>query len=94
MARIEEDKEDLIADGVAMVERAEFARSDTEAETSDWNMLTTGFRRNGDLSIYLDQTYFYQFDTEGRLRRAHVDRFLYRSQGHTLAQLHLSLIHI
>lgn len=83
MARHEEDKEDLIADATALVERAEYCRSDNK--TSE--IVTVGFRRDNSLSLYFDQDPFYQFTAEGLLRRSYENGFLYRSHEHTLAKL-------
>ncbi len=65
-----------------MVERAEILCG------SVTQPITAGFRRDGRLSIYVDQDPFYQFDSHGLLRRAYVGGFLYRSHGDTLAELH------
>jgi hypothetical protein len=46
-----------------------------------------GFHRDGRLAIYFGGGPYYQFDGEGRLRRALVDERLLRSQGSTLAEL-------
>ena len=81
MARQESVKEDLIRDATALVERAELM-CDGHPER-----ITIGFFRDGRMAVYFDQDPFYQFDTEGRLRRAFEDGFLYRSQGLTLARL-------
>lgn len=88
MARIESDKEDLIRDATALVERAEFGRVPESAANQGWQLATVGFRADQSLSIYLDQDPFYQFDSSGRLRRALEHEFLYRSQATTLARLH------
>lgn len=87
MARIESDKEDLIAEATALPERVEFSRDATNPMTKSWSVATAGFRRDGSLSIYFDQDPFYQFDPQGLLRRSFSDGLLYRSQGNTLAQL-------
>jgi len=81
LARTEQDKEDLIRDGTAMVERAELT-----SPMSD-QLLTIGFFRDGRCSVYFNQDPFYQFDSSGRLRRAFEAGFLYRSQGITLARI-------
>lgn len=92
MARTESDKEDLIAEATALVERAEFRRVEASGEMSSqasrWGTLTVGYRSNGSLAIYFDQDPFYQFDADGLLRRAFEDGFLYRSEADTLAKLH------
>ena len=110
MSRNESDKEDLIREATALVQRAEYAfvhenHSDEEARTSatehnsgntstsgdpatsNARLVTAGFRRDGSLSIYFDQDPFYQFDSEGRLRRALEAGDLFRSQQDTLARL-------
>lgn len=82
MPRKEEDKEDLITDGTALIHRAEFFCAD-----APWKVVTVGYRFNGFLSVYLDQDPFYQFDDHGRLRRALMNGLLYRSQGQSLVEL-------
>lgn len=81
MARNESDKEDLIRDATAMVERAELECEGLEG------LITIGFFRDGRCSVYFDQDPFYQFDSHGRLRRAWEAGFLYRSQLSTLARI-------
>ncbi len=81
MARQESEREDLMREAVALVERVEllcagFAES-----------ITAGFRSAGELSLFFGQDPVYQFDGEFRLRRAYVAGHLYRSQGTTLARL-------
>lgn len=82
MARNESDREDLIHEAAGLPDRAE------------WNVpsqsepVITGIKRNGSLCLYLGADPVYQFDPEGRLRRAFVDGFLYRTQGSTLARIH------
>ena len=81
MARQGSDKEDLIREATAFVERAEIA-------CEGWSkVITVGFFRDGRCAVYFDQDPFYQFDAGGLLRRAFEDGFLYRSQGSGLAQL-------
>ncbi|MCH2213384.1 MAG: hypothetical protein MK110_18950 [Fuerstiella sp.] len=79
--RQESDKEDLIRDATALVERAEIVCDGWSA------VITIGFFRNGRCSVYFDQDPFYQFDEHGLLRRAFEAGFLYRSQASTLARL-------
>ena len=85
MPRHESDKEDLIADAVALVDRAEYSLIDEVAQET--KIVTVGFRSDCSMSIYFNQDPFYQFDSDGLLRRAFADGFLYRSQGTTLAKL-------
>ena len=84
MNRIESDKEDLIRDATAMVDRAEYSMVSIDNQPS---IVTAGFRKDDSLSLYFDQDPFYQFDAGGLLRRAFESGYLYRSQGVTLAQL-------
>ena len=82
MARMESDREDLMAEAVAMPRRVEVTI------LGEQSPIVTGFRANGWLSIYLGPERMYQFDECGRLRRAFVNGLLFRTQGATLAQLH------
>ena len=81
MARQESDKEDLIRDATALIERTEFVLTDDDA------VLTVGFFRDGRMVVYFDQDPFYQFDVKGRLRRAFENGILFRSQGTTLSRM-------
>ena len=94
MARHEEDKEDLMTEATALVDRAEYRRREDVPGIAHsdvrWYMVTIGFRKDGSCSVYFDQNPFYQFDHEGRLRRAHWNGLLYRSQTNTLACLERS----
>ena len=81
MARHEADREDLMREATALVERGELQCP------SFGTMVTAGFRRTGAMSVFIDQDPVYQFDPTGRLRRAFVEGYLYRSQGTGLAQL-------
>jgi len=87
MSRIEADKEDLIRDGTALVHRGEFVWTAPLETEWEWQVVTVGFRRDGAASFYFNQDPFYQFESNGLLRRAHCDGFLYRSQSTTLARL-------
>lgn len=79
MARQQSDREDLLAEAVALVRRAEWQVGDV--------LVLIGTRPTGCLSVYLGQDRSYQFDEAGRLRRAYADPDLFRTQGTTLAQL-------
>lgn len=81
MAKHESDREDLIREAVALSSRVEFRCSGVD------QVVTAGFRPNGALSLFFDQDPVYQFDPEGRLRRAFVDGYLFRSQHSGLARL-------
>ena len=90
MARHESEKEDLIAEAIALVDRAEYSHTHPTAaddELVEDQLVTVGFRDNGSFSIYFAQVPFYQFDADYALRRAYEGGFLFRSQGDTLAKL-------
>ena len=81
MAQHEDDREDLMREAVALPDRVELSVNGFES------LITIGFRSNSAMSIFIGADPVYQFDPEGRLRRAFVDGLLYRSQHHTLAML-------
>lgn len=81
MTRREADREDLLAEAVALVRRVEFTLPEREES------VVCGFRRDGGLSVYLGQDPAFHFDAEGRLRRAYHRGKLYRTQGSTLAEM-------
>ena len=81
MAQHEEDREDLMREAVALPDRVELSVDGFES------LITIGFRSNTAMSIFIGQDPVYQFDPEGRLRRAFVDGLLFRSQHTTLAML-------
>lgn len=84
MARLESDREDLMAEATALVQRAEF---DVPGQPVS---VIAGYRRDGALSIYFGPDPCFHFDRQLRLRRAFVEGALYRTQGHTLARLQRS----
>lgn len=81
MARNEADREDLMREAVALTERVELFVPGFE------ELITIGLRGNGAMSIFVGQDPVYQFDPSGRLRRAFLDGFLFRSQHSGLARL-------
>ncbi len=81
MARVEADREDLMAEAIALVRRIEFQCLEIAATA------IAGFRATGRMSIYLGPDMVYQFDEQQRLRRAFIDGLLYRTQGRLLAEL-------
>ena len=87
MERKESDKEDLMVEATALVERIEYEHNGSTDFAEVHSLMTAGYRRDGSFSIYFDQEHFYQFDDAGLLRRAWSKGFLYRTQGDTLAEL-------
>ncbi len=81
MAREESDREDLIREATALVQRVELAISGfTEP-------IVAGFRRNGALSIYFGADPVYQFNAASQLRRAYVDGKLFKADAGRLVQI-------
>lgn len=81
MPRDEHDREDLLREATALVERVELALPG-EAEH-----VVAGFRRDGGLSLFFGQDPVYQFNSRRQLRRAYVAGLLYKADGGRLATL-------
>ena len=81
MSRHEADREDLFAEGTALTTRIELM------VPGEVEPVVAGCRPTGAWSIYFGGDPCYHFDAEGRLRRAFVGGYLYRTQGETLARL-------
>lgn len=73
MARHEQDREDLLRDATALVQRVEFVV--TDASTA----LFVGFRSDGCASVYIDQDPVYHFNSARQLRRAFAGGLLYKA---------------
>lgn len=80
MAREEADREDLLAEARALVERAEIA-------TRDGRHVVLGFREAGGLSLFFEADPVFQFNPAGELRRAFVGGRLLKADGQRLASL-------
>ena len=81
MAHLEHDREDLLAEATALVERAEFALPGFA------DILVAGVRVDQALSLYFGSEPVYHFNTHGELRRAYVAGKLYKAVGGRLASL-------
>ncbi len=81
MGRDEQDREDLLTEATALVERASLRLPNVVEET------VVGFRRDGGLALYLAADQVYQFNSSGRLRRAFVGGLLYKAQAGELVSL-------
>ena len=81
MARETTDREDLLREATALVERVEV----TIAEFPD--PIVVGFRRDGAGSIYFGGDPVYQFNARGELRRAFVDGRMLKADRGALASL-------
>ena len=79
MANQPQDREDLLREATALVERAEFI-VDGEAES-----FVVGFRRDGSASFFFGVDPVYQFNKSIELRRAYRHGFLIKAeQGHLI----------
>lgn len=81
MAREEADREDLLAEATALVERIELTIAGRAAP------IVAGFRRDGSLSLYFGSDPVFQFNARGELRRAFVDGLLFKAVHGRLASL-------
>jgi hypothetical protein len=66
MARHESDREDLLREATALVERIELSAPDFDEP------IVCGFRRDGSASFFFGQDPVYQFNSQSQLRRAYV----------------------
>ena len=81
MARQEQDREDLLAEATALVERAELALASQEEH------VVVGFRRDGSGSLYLSSEEAYHFNSRNELRRAYLNGLLYKAEKGRLVSL-------
>ncbi|MEX0612237.1 MAG: hypothetical protein WD738_00145 [Pirellulales bacterium] len=83
MARQESDREDLLREATALVERIELSLGDTSQD----GHVTAGFRAGGAVSIFFDGDPVYQFNESGELRRAYCDGLLFKAVHGRLVSL-------
>lgn len=81
MARHEQDREDLLKEATALVERASLRLEGQDEK------IVVGFRRDGCASFYFGATRAYQFTTDGELRRAFVGELIFKSEAGKLVAL-------
>jgi len=81
MARQESDREDLLREATAFIQRIELSLKDYHEN------LVVGFRRNGAGSIYFGPEPVFQFNTAGELRRAVRDGKLIKAEQGRLVSL-------
>ena len=81
MAREERDREDLMAEATALVERVSL-RLPGSVEA-----VVAGFRVDGGASFYFAPERVYHFNAAGQLRRAFVDGRLYKANGGRLTSM-------
>jgi hypothetical protein len=81
MSRHESDREDLLREATALVERAELTA------LGENDPVVVGFRRDGAASVFFGADPDYQFNTAGELRRAYVGGLLYKAERGKLVEL-------
>lgn len=81
MARIEEDREDLMKDATAYQKRIEISIND------ETNSVIVGVKADGSMSVYFGADPVFHFNSHRLLKRCFVGGLLYRTQGTTLAKL-------
>lgn len=81
MAKVEQDREDILREATALSPRAEL-RSPEFPEN-----IVFGFRSTGGLSLFFGADPVYQFNSEGELRRAYVGGALFKSVKGRLQRL-------
>jgi hypothetical protein len=81
MSRRESDREDLLREATALVERVELKLSGKE------DSVVAGFRRDGAASFFFGADPVYQFNATGELRRAFVGGLLYKTDGGKLVEM-------
>lgn len=81
MARNEQDREDLLREATALVERVELMLP------SHPEPVVVGFRTGGAMSIYFGADPVYHFTADGKLRRAFIAKLLYKAVGGKLVEM-------
>lgn len=81
MARQEHDREDLLREATALVQRGQWLVAGLPVP------VVVGFRRDGCGSIYLGGDEAYHFNTRGALRRAFVSGVLYKAERGALVAM-------
>ena len=81
MSRQESDREDLLREATALVERIELRLPEQP------DSIVAGFRRDGSASFFFGQSPVYQFNSRCELRRAYVDGLLYKVDSSKLVEM-------
>lgn len=84
MAREEADREDLLREATALVERVELLDTSHDAER---HTITVGFRRDGSVAYFFDADPVYQFNSRRELRRAYRHGKLLKAEQGRLIEL-------
>jgi hypothetical protein len=83
MAQEESEREDLLREATALVERVELVSKAAE----DSEHVFAGFRRDGSFSIYFGSDPAYHFNSRGELRRAFAAGLLIKAEHGRLVSL-------
>jgi hypothetical protein len=81
MSRQESEREDLLREATALVERVELRLADQP------DSIVAGFRRDGSASFFFWQSPVYQFNSRRELRRAYVGGLLYKVDSGKLVEM-------
>ena len=81
MSRSESDREDLLREATALVERIELQLPGYDEP------IVIGFRRDGSASFFFGADPVYQFNSAGELRRAYAGGLLYKAEAGRLVSL-------
>ena len=81
MAREESDREDLLREATALVERVELS------PVGGGEPIVIGFRSSGALSVFFGGDTAYHFNSNRELRRAYVEGLLYKAEHGQLLSL-------
>lgn len=81
MAKHSEDREDLLREATALVQRAEFTVGGQDES------YVAGFRRDGSVSLFFGVDPVYQFNKSNELRRAYRNGFLIKAEQGRLVRL-------
>ena len=81
MANQPQDREDLLREATALVERAEFSVAGSNEPA------VVGFRRDGSASIFLGVDPVFQFNRRDELRRAYRQGYLFKAECGRLVRL-------
>jgi hypothetical protein len=81
MARHEAEREDLLAEARALVDRAEYQVPGEEQP------VVAGFRANGAMSLYFGEDPALHWNSQGELRRAYTGGLLYKAEHGQLVSL-------
>ena len=81
MAQRESDREDLLREATALVERAEIR------DPNQTDSIVIGFRRDGSASFFLGTDPVLQFNSAGEFRRGYIGGLLYKAERGRLISL-------